>query len=86
MPRVSIWLPEELHRQAKELGLPISELAQRAIRDELLRREKRAAMGAYLAELDAELGPATPEEEAEAEAWAKRVLGEERPKAKRRSA
>ena len=69
MPRVNIWLPEDLHREAKELRLPLSELAQRAIAAELDRYRKAAALDAYLAELDDELGPATADQVAEAKAW-----------------
>ena len=69
MPRVNIWLPEDLHREAKDLRLPLSELAQRAIAAELERHRKAAALDAYLAELDDELGPATSDQVAEAEAW-----------------
>lgn len=73
MPRVNIWLPDELHRAAKELRLPLSELAQGAIAAEVERHRKAAALDAYLAELDAELGPATEEDVAEAQAWLEKV-------------
>ena len=65
MPRVNIWLPEDLHREAKDLHLPLSELAQRAIAAEVERHRKAAALDAYLAELDNELGPATSDQIAE---------------------
>jgi hypothetical protein len=74
MPRVSIWLPEEIHRAAKELQLPISELAQKAVSAEINRRKKLDLLEAYLAELDEEFGPETPEETAEADAWIERVV------------
>jgi len=75
MPRVNIWLPEDLHREAKELRLPLSELAQRAIAAELDRYRKAAALDAYLAELDDELGPATADQVAEAKAWVDKLTG-----------
>jgi post-segregation antitoxin (ccd killing protein) len=31
MPKVSIYLPDSLYRQAQEKGLPLSALAQRAV-------------------------------------------------------
>ena len=31
MPKVSVYLPDELYREARERGLPISSLAQQAI-------------------------------------------------------
>jgi hypothetical protein len=75
MPRVNIWLPDDLHRAAKELQLPVSELAQRAIAAEIDRHRKAAALDAYLGELDAELGPATAEPTADADAWIEKVTG-----------
>lgn len=35
MPKVSVYLPDELYRRARELGLPLSALTQAAIRREL---------------------------------------------------
>lgn len=73
--RVNITLPDDLAKSAKAAGLNISQLARTALREELDRRDKVAALDAYLAELDAELGPPTAEEDAEADAWADRVFG-----------
>ncbi len=75
MPRVNIWLPEDLHRAAKNLHLPLSELAQRAIAAEVERHRKVAALDAYLADLDNELGPATSDQVAEAETWVGKLAG-----------
>jgi hypothetical protein len=70
MPRVQIYLPDDLHRAVKELGLPISELSRQAVRVELRRRELACEADRYLAELTAELGgPPTADELAAAEAW-----------------
>lgn len=35
MPKVSVYLPDELYRAARDQGLPISSLAQRAIEQAL---------------------------------------------------
>src|SRR5207244_13433904 len=75
MPRLNIWLPEALHREAKDLHLPLSELAQRAIAAEVERHRKAAALDAYLAELDNELGLATSDQISEAEAWVGKLTG-----------
>jgi len=83
MARVNITMPDELHAQAKQAGLNISQLAQRAVAAELARLAKVAELDAYLAELDAELGPVSDRDRAEAKAWADRVLG---PAKRRRSA
>jgi hypothetical protein len=70
MPRVQIYLPDDLHQAVKELELPISELSQHAVRVELRRRQLAAAADRYLAELAVELGgPPTADELAAAEAW-----------------
>jgi post-segregation antitoxin (ccd killing protein) len=70
MPRVQIYLSDDLHQAVKELGLPISELSQQAVRMELRRRELNAAADRYLAELAMALGgPPTADELAAAEAW-----------------
>ena len=75
MARVNISLPDQLLNHAKGAKLNISQLAAKAISDELNRLSKLAEFDAYLAELDAEFGPVDPQKMAEAEAWADRVLG-----------
>jgi post-segregation antitoxin (ccd killing protein) len=74
MARVNITMPDELHDQAKRAGMNISQVTQNAIAAELDRLAKIAELDAYLAELDAEFGPVSEAERAEAEAWADRVL------------
>ena len=83
MARVNITMPDELHGRAKQAGLNISHVAQQAVAEELARLAKVAALDAYLAELDAELGPISDRDRAEAEAWADKVMG---PDSRRRSA
>lgn len=75
MTRVNITMPDELYHQARSTGLNISQLAQRAVAAELSRLTKIAELDAYLAELNAELGPTTEEERAEAATWAEGLLG-----------
>lgn len=83
MARVNITMPDELHTQAKRAGLNISQVAQQAIAAELARQAKVAELDAYLAELDAEMGPISDRDRAEAKAWADKVLGADK---RRRSA
>jgi post-segregation antitoxin (ccd killing protein) len=72
MSRLQVYLPDELHRQLKEHGLAPSELLQRAVREEVRRRELEAATDAYLAELIAEVGePSTADVE-----YATRFVGD----------
>lgn len=77
MTRVNITVPDELYRQARGAGLNISQLAQRALTAELSRLAKIAELDAYLADLEAELGPTSEAERTEATAWADRLLGTE---------
>lgn len=75
MDRVNISIPDGLLRRAKEAGLNISKLARNAIEEELERLEKIAALDRYLAELEAQVGPISPEEEAQAQALMERIYG-----------
>lgn len=56
MPRMQVYLPDELYREVKERGLAASELLQRAIAVEVRRLELEARADEYLAELAAEVG------------------------------
>lgn len=77
MPRMQVYLPEELHRQVKQVNLPVSEILQEALRQELSRREKLAAVDDYLKELVADVGEPTAEDYARAERLAAQVCGED---------
>jgi post-segregation antitoxin (ccd killing protein) len=73
MPRIQLYLPDELHRQVKELGLPASELLQEAVRAEVRRRALLEATDRYLAELIEEVDEPTSEERGRAEAISRRI-------------
>jgi hypothetical protein len=73
MARANVYLPDDLHERARAADLNVSELTQRAIERELARRERLAAMDAFLDELMQETGPATDAERAEADEWAQAV-------------
>jgi post-segregation antitoxin (ccd killing protein) len=83
MARVNITMADDLYERARVAGLNISQVAQRALAAELDRLAKMTELDAYLAELEAELGPVSDAERASAEEWAQRVLGA---KSRRRSA
>jgi post-segregation antitoxin (ccd killing protein) len=85
MARVNITVPDDIARRAREAGLNVSRIASAALTDELDRRDKGAALDAYLAELETELGPLPTEEAAAAAQWADQVLAKPVGK-KRRSA
>ncbi|MDQ3152516.1 MAG: hypothetical protein M3R63_12605 [Actinomycetota bacterium] len=76
MPRLQVYLPDELHRQLKEYGLAPSELLQRAVRDELHRRELEAATDVYLAELNEEVGEPSAADIEYAERFVRQLTGE----------
>jgi post-segregation antitoxin (ccd killing protein) len=75
MARVNITMPDGLHDEARRARLNVSKLAQRAVASELSRLAKIEQLDAYLAELEAELGPTSEADRAEAAAWADEVLG-----------
>lgn len=80
MPRMQVYLPDDLYRQLKARALPASELLQDAVRKELRRLDLVAEADRYLAKLVEEVGMPTSEDRARA----RRVLGRlERPKTRK---
>jgi post-segregation antitoxin (ccd killing protein) len=73
MPRMQVYLPEELYQAVKQRGLPASELLQEAVEAELRRQRLNEQADAYLAELLAEVGEPSPRERARANAIARRI-------------
>lgn len=73
MPRMQVYLPDELHRAVKECGLSPSKLLQEAVRVELRRRQLLEETDRYLAELLEEVGEPSAEESARARALALRL-------------
>lgn len=74
MSRVNITVPDDVVEQARAAGLNVSRLATAALVEELDRRAKISALDAYLTQLENELGPIPPDEQAKASRWADRVL------------
>ena len=75
MPRVQVYLPDELHRQLKERKIKASELFQAAVQAEVERLEKLEALDAYLADLIAEVGEPSAADEAYARTLVDRTFG-----------
>lgn len=73
MPRMQVYLPDELYREVKERGLPASELLQEAVRTELRRQDLLGETDRYLAGLVEEVGSPTPKAVAGAEALAAKI-------------
>ncbi len=74
MARVNITVPDELLDQARAAGLNVSRVASMALADEIDRQVKIRELDAYLADLDAQLGPVPPHEIRAARDWADTVL------------
>lgn len=74
MRRVNITIPEELIRRARAADLNVSKVCREAIVLELERLAKIAAVDEYLAELEARLGPISPEDQARADELVRRTL------------
>lgn len=76
MPRLQVYLPDDLHAKVKSLGLPASELLQKAVKAELRRRELEEETDRYLEELVAKVGEPTPAQQAQARAFVAGLLEE----------
>jgi post-segregation antitoxin (ccd killing protein) len=73
MPRLQVYLPDDLYRAVKERGLPASELLQGAVRVELRRQELLDETSRYLTELVDEVGEPSPAAVARAESLSRRI-------------
>jgi post-segregation antitoxin (ccd killing protein) len=73
MPRVQVYLPDDLYDELKRRDLPASELLQVAVRAEIERRSALDATHEYLASLADEVGEPTTRQQAQAAAVARRV-------------
>jgi post-segregation antitoxin (ccd killing protein) len=68
MPRMQVYLPDDLYRAVKDRGLPASDLLRRAVQAELRRQTLLEETARYVDELVAEVG--TPDDAAMAHAEA----------------
>ncbi len=73
MPRLQVYLPDDLHEELKRRRLPASELLQIAVRAELERRAALDAAEDYIAELTDEIGAPNARQKAVADVIARRV-------------
>lgn len=69
MARRNISLPDDLDEQARTARLNVSALAQRAVAEELDRRQRMVALDMWLDELDAAYGVPSSKARARAQAW-----------------
>ena len=68
MPRMQVYLPDDLYRAVKDRGMPASDLLRRAVQAELRRQALLEETARYVDELVAEVG--TPDDAAMAKAEA----------------
>jgi hypothetical protein len=73
MPKMSIYLPENLYAVVKAQDLPVSEILQEALRAKLEVDEKLRALDEFIADLVAEVGEPTEAEIRAAEQSAERI-------------
>jgi post-segregation antitoxin (ccd killing protein) len=64
MPRLQVYLPDDLYREVKARRIKASELLQDAVRAEVGRQQGVEGIERYVAELVAEVGEPTAEDEA----------------------
>lgn len=81
MPRVQVYLPDDLYDELKRRDLPASELLQVALRAEVERRQALEATEEYLAELAAEVGEPTARQQVRADAIVRRIRERQLPRA-----
>jgi post-segregation antitoxin (ccd killing protein) len=73
MPRMQVYLPEDLYRAVKDRGLPASELLQRAVQAELSRQGLLEETDRYLQDLVAEVGVPSADAMGKADALSRRA-------------
>jgi hypothetical protein len=73
MPRMQVYLPDDLYRAVKDRGLPASDLLRRAVLAELRRQTILEETARYVGDLVAEVGPPDEAALAKAEAVARQI-------------
>ena len=73
MPRMQVYLPDDLYRALKERELPASELLQDAVRAELRRQELLEETDRYVGALIEEVGQPSAKAVARAEELSRRL-------------
>lgn len=73
MPRMQVYLPEDLYRAVKDRGLPASDMLRKAVQAELRRQALLEETSRYVDELVAEVGAPDATALAKAEAVAQQV-------------
>ena len=75
MPRMQVYLPDDLYQAVKARKLPASELLQEAVRAEVRRQDLVEESRRYTAELSKQVGKPGAKERARAAKVARRIAG-----------
>ena len=73
MPRIQLYLPDDLYLEVKSRGLPASEILQIAVRAVVEREKSREGLEQYIRELEEEIGTPTEEQNARAAAIVRNI-------------
>ena len=73
MPRIQLYLPDDLYQEVKSRGLPASEILQIAVRAVVEREKSREGLEQYIRELEEEIGTPTEEQNARAAAIVRNI-------------
>ena len=73
MPRMQVYLPDDLYRLVKKRRLPASELLQSAVRAEVRRRDLLSETDRFTASLIADVGEPEAAERSRAKTLAQRI-------------
>lgn len=73
MPRMQVYLPDDVFIEVKQRGLKASELLQTAVRAEVARLQALEQSQRYVDELAAEVGEVTDAQQSHAQAIARRI-------------
>jgi post-segregation antitoxin (ccd killing protein) len=78
MPRMQVYLPDELYKLVKKARLPASELLQDAVRAEVRRRELLAETDKYVSELAEQVGKPAARHRLRAAEVTRQIVGRRR--------
>ena len=73
MPRIQLYLPDDLYQEVKSRRLPASEILQVAVRAVVEREKSREGLEEYIRELEEEIGSPSDEQNARADAIVRNI-------------
>ncbi len=73
MPRIQLYLPDDLYQEVKSRRLPASEILQVAVRAVVEREKSREGLEEYIHELEEEIGSPSDEQNARADAIVRNI-------------